>query len=91
MNNMKIYIYEVKRPSSKSWFFAGHFFSSRVQAHLAHALAILNRGPEGLSTCRRAEDLFREVGAVSEQASAVCLSAEIANLMGHLGRGVGDR
>ena len=27
---------------------------------------------------------FREAGAVSEQASTVCLSAEVANLMGSL-------
>eukprot|EP00435_Cladocopium_sp_Y103_P036146 s2853_g9.t1 len=59
------------------------YAEASAMAHLAHALAILNRGQEGLGTCRRAEDLFREVGAVSEQASAVCLSAEIANLMGN--------
>eukprot|EP00434_Breviolum_minutum_P020245 symbB.v1.2.017853.t1/scaffold1401.1/size121277/6 len=46
-------------------------------------MAILNRGQEALGTCRRAEDLFREAGAVSEQASTVCLSAEVANLMGN--------
>ena len=28
------------------------------EAHLAHAMAILNRGQEALGTCRRAEDLF---------------------------------
>ena len=58
-------------------------FHNSTEAHLAHALAILNRGPEALVTCKRAEDFFREVGAGSEQASAACLSAEIANLMGH--------
>ena len=29
------------------------------EAHLAHAMAILNRGQEAMGTCRRAEDLFR--------------------------------
>ncbi|CAJ1359923.1 unnamed protein product [Effrenium voratum] len=57
-----------------------------AMAHLAHALAILNRGQEGLATCKRAEDLFRECGAVGQQASAACLSAEIANLMGNKGK-----
>ena len=79
----QVYIW-ISDPAANELLFAHPI--PRDQAHLAHALAILNRGQEGLGTCRRAEDLFREVGAVSEQASAVCLSAEIANLMGHLGK-----
>lgn len=51
--------------------------------HVAHGLAILNRGTEGLVCCRKAEDMFRECGAVGDQASAVCLSAEVANTMGN--------
>ena len=64
-------------------FFHGKSEEASAMAHLAHALAILNRGPEALTTCKRAEDIFRECGAVSDQATVVCLSAEISNLMGN--------
>ena len=50
---------------------------------MAHAQAILNRAPEALNICRQAEGIFRDCGAVSQQAAAVCLSAEVSNLMGN--------
>lgn len=59
------------------------YAEASAMAHVAHGLAILNRGQEALGTCKRAEDLFRECGAVSDQATVVCLSAEVANLMGN--------
>jgi tetratricopeptide (TPR) repeat protein len=49
---------------------------------VGHGLAILTRTKESLNTCREAEQMFRECGATSDQACAVCLQAEIMNASG---------